>query len=46
MILIFACVITLLTTTGCVVVPGRHGEVIAPVVPVPVPAPILVPVPR
>jgi len=41
-ILSFACVITLLATSGCLVVEGRHGhgEVIGPVVPVPVPVPV------
>ena len=39
-IMLFACIITLLTTNGCVVAEGRHGAVIAPVVPVPVPVPV------
>ena len=46
LILLIACVMTLLTASGCVVYERRgHGEIIAPVVPVPVPAPVPVPVP-
>lgn len=49
MILVFACVITLLPTTGCLVVGHGHGHRHwrghGPVVPVPAPMPVPVPVP-